>query len=203
MKLDGLEDLQTLSVSDNPNLCNGEICPNIFWKTQIPPIKELHVQNTGLIDARAQDLLQDKHWPNLKILKMDRNWIMRPDFNSVSSISGLESFSISQTYLLYPTLLAAKMLRLNHLKYLNISGQVTSFQPVLHHRVKEDIFVPLCLQPGNEACTFHFPQNLSCLDLSFSGLHFSDMPPLILISDSSLQFVDLSGNFIGQFSNPY
>ncbi len=202
--LDNFQALQTLVLTDNPDLCCEYHCHQIFWKNKITKITELYLENTGLTEHKAEDLLEKRHWSDLKTLKLDRNKIRSLDLTFVRNISGLESLSISQNYLLEPTMITAKLLRLKHLKHLNMSGQMTNhFQVTMHRKIKRSPFQPICLMPGSEACPFHLPENLSSLDLSFSGFQIAYMPPLVLMSKSSLQFVDLSGNDIHQFSEPF
>ena len=200
-KFSQLRNLKTLNFNDNPNLGQNPSFRDVFADEVLPQMTHLFVENVGLDDGRVLDVLSRGWGKNVKVLRMDRNKLLYIEPGIKTSMPNLEHVSITQNQLLAPLLLTTELLTLKHLKFVNLSNQ----NPFNRFRTRRytHVLKALCLSAERFSCALQFPQNLTYLDLSLFGFQYFTIPTLILMRNSSLEFVNLSGNFIGEFPKPF
>ena len=203
--------LETLKLSDNPEFHHKSL--QLFYLHNIPNLKHLYVQNISLTSSWLANLESKMINTHLKTLMLDRNIITEIYTAIHHSMPYLETVSATGNQLSSMTNLIAKLLKLRHLKYLNLSHQndIISYPQNKHkvsrrHRRHINLSEPvkrLCSTNRQQACPFGLPRNLSHLDLSYSAFHLPRIPELALSNNNSLQFVSLASNAIQLLPKPF
>ena len=201
-----LQYLETLKLSDNQIFTSS--MPEICDLREMPNLVHLYLQNVSLSTNHFNKLMQHMNGSKLKTLEVDRNVITELYSEIHPMMKELETISLAGNQLISSRELLADILLLKNLRYANLSGQnrIWSYHPQQRYQRgirHEDELNQICLFSPNRACPFQLPENLTYLDLSSSAFKLSTIPELVLMTNNSLHFVNLSSNALQQLPKPF
>ena len=196
--------LETLILNDNPALGTTGYAINFFAEF-FPHLKHLHLVNVRVDNCHMHLLLSRMRGTKLKSLILDRNIISKIDDGIYEEMRSLETISMSYNRMSSPVDLTAELLELPNLRFLNLSHQ-NQLIPQRANRIRRgehDYVSHFCFSSLNFGCVVRFPENLTHVDLSYSGLHLPAIPEIAMMNNNSLEFVYLSSNSIRRMPKPF
>lgn len=203
----GLSTLRTLDLSNNPYLSNRVV--DIADSLRNTKIETLILNNTGIRTGfhSKWSIIQKFCGLKLKNLFLDHNQLHDINVKIKTCLPNLEILSLSDNFLRMHGSLLYSVLRLKYLVGCNISWQyrlsskspskIDSFYQTLSlnninmHKCEKDM-----------ACPIAFPPNMIWFDASHTDINFRVWPEMILLTNSTLRYVNVSSCGITTVTRP-
>ena len=212
--------LQILELGHNLNL--APYLSAIIQGLKNTSIQRLRLNNTNIGD-NANVLIKNMHGLHIKELLMDQNGIYNIDPILTSSIPKIEILSFGDNYLYERSALIWDIYHLEFLVGLNLSWQqrenslfsvekeeiphleleknpmkLVAAKTKQHQRFKRKIHI---CQTGF-SCPVKIPKYMQWVDMSHYGLHLPDVPELVILTNSTLKYVNVAYSGVQFFRKP-
>ena len=194
---------------------------NITQGLKNTSIERLRLNNTGIGDY-ANELIASMHGLHIKELLMDQNSIYNIDPILTKNIPKIEILSFGDNYLYERSALIWDIYHLEFLVGLNLSWQQreNAFFSVEKEEIpqlklengpkKMKVIAPTIKQHDHFrreihicqtgfSCPVKIPKNMKWVDMSHYGLHLPDVPELVILTNSTLNYVNLA--YSGEYSS--
>ena len=215
-----LKSLKILDLTNNPELRN--ITVDIALSLKQTSIEELYLNSTCLgVTASTDQLMESLNGTNLKVLSLDWNEIPGIDEVFSENVPQLEALTLRHNDLYEHFDLMSDIFKLPNLRVLDMSYQQTNSPSIcrnqevksrshkfVHKSVKHRIktkeplngMAKFCLE--DEACPIQFPKKLEWVAATHNGVHFTQLPELVLMNNGTLKYLDVSNNGIQSILKP-
>ena len=189
------------------NLSLGAHLSDIAVSLKNTSIQVLRLNHTGISNTYKSptDIITSFCGLDLKELILDHNFIHKMDLIFSKCFKTLEILSLAENNLEETLELVFDTLNIEHLVGLNYSSQSRVSNIVVsdseHERVKRHSGeFHICEQ--HMACPMIFPSKLKWVDMSQSGIEIQQIPELVILRNSTLNFVKASYTGIDSIQFP-
>lgn len=217
--------LQILELGHNLNL--APILEDIIQGLKNTSIQRLRLNNTNIGD-RANAVIKSMHGLQIKELLMDQNSIYNIDPILTTNIPNIEILSFGDNYLYERSALIWDIYHLEFLVGLNLSWQqrensvfsvekeeipqlqlennpmkmeVVGAKTKQHERFRRGTSkIHICER--DFSCPVKIPKYMQWVDMSHYGLHLPDVPELVILTNSTLKYVNLAYSEVQFFKKP-
>ena len=197
--------LRILDLSNNRRL--GTHLPDIADSLKNTSIHALRLNNTGISKSYRSPtkIIKSFCGLGLKELILDHNNIHKFDPIFSKCFPKLEILSLAENYLQESLDLVFDTLLIEHLVGLNYSSQSRVGDTVVsdsEHKILKRQTGEYHICEQHMACPMILPRKLKWVDMSRSGIEIQQIPELVLMQNSTLNFIKASDTGIESFQFP-
>ena len=191
--------LRKIDLSNNPDLAIH--LTDISSSLKKMSIRVLNLNNVGIVNSLHSVTYTLKRFCSLPLeeLTLDNNYFYIGDLKPIFStcFPKLKILTLSNNYLSLAFEVVTDIMNLKNLIQFNISNQMTLQSSNSHmnhhsetmvHRLKRSAH--LC--ETGMACPYVIPRKMEWIDISYNGVHIANIPELVLLRNTSLNYLKAS-----------